>query len=91
MDFDITLQKNNKTLRRASVKVDAGDLLVAAIDGVKEKLDISRPMILDKHVRDFRQFGIVVFQKTDFIEPVSFDRMVVEALNGPSDAGELSD
>ena len=42
------------------------------------KLNLSRPVILKKHVRDLEQFGHTVFFPADFMEPVDFDRFEIE-------------
>ncbi len=42
------------------------------------KLNLSRPVILKKHIRDLEQFSHVFFLPADFIEPVSFDKFEVE-------------
>ena len=41
-------------------------------------MDISRPVILKKHVRDLEQFSHTVFYPADFLEPVDFDRLEIE-------------
>lgn len=42
------------------------------------EMDIARPVILSKHVRDLETFGHTVFYPADFMEPVRFDRFEVE-------------
>ncbi len=42
------------------------------------KLNLSRPVILKKHVRELEQFSHTVFFPADFVEPVDFDRFEVE-------------
>lgn len=42
------------------------------------KLNLSRPVILKKHVRELEQFSHTVFFPADFLEPVDFDRFEVE-------------
>ncbi len=42
------------------------------------KLNLSRPVILKKHVRELEQFSHTVFFPADFMEPVDFDRFDVE-------------
>ncbi|MBE7707037.1 MAG: hypothetical protein E7Z91_07350 [Cyanobacteria bacterium SIG30] len=43
-----------------------------------EKLNISTPVLLDKHVYDFNDFHMCMFSPDDFIEEVLFDRFVLE-------------
>lgn len=42
------------------------------------KLNLSRPVILKKHVRELEQFSHTVFFPADFMEPVDFERFEVE-------------
>ena len=41
-------------------------------------LNLSRPVILNKHVKDMERFNHAVFLPDDFMEPVDFDRFEVE-------------
>lgn len=41
-------------------------------------LDIERPVILEKHIRDLTQFSITFFRKTDFMDYFPFDRFEIE-------------
>ena len=40
--------------------------------------NLSRPVILKKHVRDLEQFRHTVFLPQDFLESVDFDRLEIE-------------
>ena len=46
-----------------------------------QDLDLCRPVILDKHMNDLKQFSRVVFKPRDFIEPVDFDEFELEILS----------
>lgn len=41
-------------------------------------LDLARPILLDKHLRELARFGQTAFRPADFMEPVSFDRLEIE-------------
>jgi hypothetical protein len=41
-------------------------------------LDLSRPVILNKHIRELQTFSRVVFKQPDFMESVSFDKFEIE-------------
>lgn len=41
-------------------------------------MNLSRPVILKKHVRDLEQFRHTVFFPQDFLESVDFDRLEIE-------------
>lgn len=43
-------------------------------------LDEATPVIIKQHVMNFAKYRMTVFKPSDFIESVSFDRMVVENL-----------
>ena len=48
---------------------------------VCRELDVSRPMILEKHVDELERIGRVVFRAADFVDSVSFDTMEVELVD----------
>lgn len=41
-------------------------------------LDLARPVMLDKHVRELERYGRTAFLPNDFMESVSFDRFEIE-------------
>ena len=43
-----------------------------------QALDLARPIVLNKHVRELEQFSHTVFKQSDFMEPISFDRFEIE-------------
>lgn len=43
-------------------------------------LNISTPVLLEKHVYDFNLFRICTFKPDDFIEEVNFDKFTLELL-----------
>lgn len=45
------------------------------------KLLLSRPVILKKHIRELHSFNRAVFRWDDFMEPVDFDKFVVELIH----------
>lgn len=42
------------------------------------EFDLSRPLILKKHINDLDEFRHTVFTADDFMEPVSFKKMSIE-------------
>jgi hypothetical protein len=42
------------------------------------EFDYGMPVVLSSHFKHFKQFNRVTFRAHDFIEPISFDRLVVE-------------
>ena len=49
-----------------------------ALSEACHKLDVARPIWLDKHRRDWEEFGQVRFLPDSFIEQVDFDRLEIE-------------
>ena len=41
-------------------------------------LDIPRPIVIEKHYRDFKEFNHTIFKPSDFVEDVSFDKLWIE-------------
>ena len=48
---------------------------------VCQVLDISRPVIMQKHCEEMERIGRVVFRPADFMDNVAFDRMEVELID----------
>jgi len=64
-----------------SETVDLGEDLMAALGAVCVKLDIPRPIWLEKHAREWSQFGQTSFSKDHFVEGVSFDKLEIESFD----------
>lgn len=45
-----------------------------------QQLDLSRPLILSKHLNELTRFSMTSFKKDDFMEPINFDRLELEVL-----------
>ena len=52
-----------------------------ALDEACRKLDTPRPIVIDKHRRDWEAFSQARFLPDHFLETVSFDRMEAEFIN----------
>ena len=70
---EVTLQTEYQ--KREQVE-DWGDLIGEAC----HTLDLSRPVILRKHLQDIDRFGRARFKAADFMEPIAFDRLEIEAI-----------
>lgn len=77
------IRKNNRTLRDTTVTVQAktaydiedwGEPLAKLC----HDLNLARPVILTKHIRELEQFSHTVFLPADFLEKVDFDRLEIE-------------
>lgn len=45
------------------------------------ELDLATPVIVKTHLFNFAKYNGVKFVKSDFLEPIDFDRLVVENLD----------
>ena len=78
-----TIRKDNRMIRdttaefpgRLPTQVDSWDDVIGVLC---RELDLSRPVLLKKHVRDILEFSRAVFKPGDFMEDVDFDRFEVE-------------
>ena len=43
-----------------------------------QALDLARPVVLDKHIRELDQFAHAVFRSGGFMDPIRFDRFEIE-------------
>ncbi len=52
----------------------------SAVSSICGCLDLSKPLILEKHANEIRQFNRTVFYADDFVENVSFDTFEIEKI-----------
>lgn len=52
-----------------------------ALEEACRKMDISQPIWLDKHTREWEEFGQTRFLPDDFLEAVDFQRMEIEFID----------
>lgn len=43
-------------------------------------LDISTPVLIKTHLFDYAKYNVVKFTKSDFVESITFDKLVLENL-----------
>ena len=77
------IRKDNKTIAQHTVEIAekrAEDVENWAdpIGELCRELNLSRPVILGKHVRDLNAFSHTAFRPGDFMEKVDFDRLEIE-------------
>ena len=48
------------------------------LDELCQELALSRPILMEKHMRELQQFSRTVFYPADFMEEISFDRFEIE-------------
>ncbi len=77
------IRKNNKTIEEAIVTIDVR--AVEQVDDWSEPLgelchdlDLSRPILLKKHLEEINRFSSTSFTSQDFMEPISFDKLEIE-------------
>ena len=52
-----------------------------ALDEICQQMDMSRPVIMPRHERDWDSFGLTQFLPEHFMESVSFDRMELQYID----------
>jgi hypothetical protein len=58
-----------------------GEELRSAVAAVCDAFDLSKPIMLDKHLNETRDFNRTVFYPDDFIDSVSFDSLEIEKIS----------
>jgi len=73
--------KNEHTTKNTLYEVkgvfDNAHLLDYLTD-ICQSFDIPRPMVLNKHFRQFHNFNHTVFKPEDFVESIDFDKFTIE-------------
>lgn len=57
------------------------DAVSKALTPLCEQMDVARPVVLDKHVKQLSNFGKTAFRQPDFVEAVSFDALEIELID----------
>jgi len=78
-----TIRRDNRIIQDATEEISAATPAEVgdwdeAIGALCRRLDLSRPVLLKKHIRDFKEFSRAVFKGEDFMEDVDFDRFEIE-------------
>jgi hypothetical protein len=77
MRFWGKLKIEDKIIKDITVK---GEDFKGAISVICGEFDLSKPLMLEKHLSEIRQFNRTVFYADDFIESVSFDSLEIEKI-----------
>lgn len=73
------LIKGEKTVKSATVEVDEYEsTFFQMTKAVCESLKCGTPVIVTKHVLDFKKFNFCAFKKDDFVENIDFDRFIMQ-------------
>ncbi len=80
-----TIRDGHRIVRQATIEADYNKLdqvedWTELVGEACRALDLARPVLLKKHVKDLSSFSRAVFKPEDFIEGVSFQRFEVEAI-----------
>lgn len=51
-----------------------------AVNLICDKFDLSKPIILEKHLNEMSKFNMTIFQPDDFVESVKFDSFEIEKI-----------
>lgn len=74
-------EKNHKItasyLYHSADKFDIDDFL-SYLAEICHDMDIPTPVILKSHIKNYLLYNIAKFRKTDFVESVNFDMLIIE-------------
>lgn len=82
----ILLRKKGKIFQQTESQFEHKDTgwdteqLRCALEEPCRELDLSVPVVLEKHTAEMEKFGRTVFRPADFIESVSFDTLEAEII-----------
>ena len=82
----VRLMKRTRIDKDVTYPCEANDWQ-QALDEACHKLDVTRPMVLARHERDWEEFSQTRFLKEHFLEDVPFDRMEVEYIDPDAKKG----
>lgn len=76
------IRKNQKIAFQHIAPLASAQLsdVIDALDEIVHKLDLSRPMLLEKHENELALYGKTSFLPRDFMDAVSLDRFEIEIL-----------
>lgn len=69
----------NADIISSHITVDAADLSAALVLACNT-LDLSKPMVYDKHKSEIERFSRTIFYPDDFVDTVHFDTMEIEII-----------
>lgn len=76
--------RDNKILNEMTVTNDSDDTrthkVFGALNEMCYKFDLSRPLWLDKNIRDFKNFSKTRFTQDSFIDTIEFDYLEIQIL-----------
>ncbi len=80
-----TIRDGQRIVRETMIEADYTKLdqvedWTALLGEACHTLDLARPVLLKKHLKDLTAFSRTVFKPDDFMEPVDFQRFEVEAI-----------
>ena len=77
MKFWGKLKTEDKIIK--DIVVTCGDLKTA-VAAICNEFDLSKPIILEKHLNETASFNRTVFYPDDFVESVTFDSFEIEKI-----------
>ncbi len=72
--------KHSKIVNHDTEPCDHGGVL-EALQAVCQRMDLARPIWLEKNQREWDEFSQTRFLPSQFMEPVNFDRLEIEFIN----------
>lgn len=77
------IRKDNKTIDQYTLEVPVKSAVEvddwnSPLGEICHALNLSRPVILEKHINELLRFNGTVFRADDFLEKISFDKLEIE-------------
>ncbi|MDO5022509.1 MAG: hypothetical protein Q4E07_04125 [Eubacteriales bacterium] len=79
----VKLIKRNKIAKDLLVQITSGDWS-GALSEACYKLDLSVPLVIDSHKKDWQEFNLARFMPDDFMDAFDYDRMEIEGISDES-------
>ncbi len=77
--------KNNKIINSVDVgnneNITQEQKLKKCLSEIFYKLDISAPVWIQKHDKEFSEFKKIIFFKDDFVDEVNFDKLEIDLID----------
>lgn len=79
----VKLIRKNKIVKDMVVPIESGDWFYA-LSKACHAFDLSVPVLLNSHMKDWNEFHLARFLPDDFVDSFNFDRMEAEGISDSS-------
>ena len=77
---NMTIENSDSSLNRTKKIFNAIDEIFSALDEVCYAYDLSKPLWLDKNIREFKKNSKTRFTKDNFVDEIEFDSLDIEVI-----------